>query len=132
MTFYAEGYDEAAVNRNILIDCFPDNYDASDVPFTYYAGTKDKAEFNKDLIDFQNDLFDGNLPSVSFIKAVGRRTGHPACGRLKAVQEFLSGIHELIQKSEYANSTLLISAEDESGGFYDPVKPPETSPTDNI
>lgn len=52
MTFYAEGYDESAVNKNKLVDCFPDNYDASDVPFTYYAGTKDKPEFNKDLIDF--------------------------------------------------------------------------------
>jgi phospholipase C len=27
---------------------------------------------------------------------------------------------------------LLVIAEDESGGFYDPISPPSTSPTDNI
>ena len=45
----------------------------------------------------------------------------------------MKNLLNVIQRSDaYKDNTLVISAEDESGGFYDHVAPPDTSPTDNI
>lgn len=52
LTFFAEGYDAARYNNmdSLVVDsdCFPYGYDASDVPFSYYAGTKDNENFIND------------------------------------------------------------------------------------
>lgn len=94
--FYAEGYDRAAINKGPL-DCFPHHYDPTDIPFSYYEGTKDRPDFMEDLTDFKRDLDRKSLPSVSFIKAIGTRTGHPSCGKLSDVQAFLKEVYEEIQ-----------------------------------
>lgn len=76
---------------------------------------------------------EGTLPPVSYIKSLGIRTGHPTCGNLKVMQQFSQDILDLITKSPiYKDKVLFIQAEDESGGFYDHITPPPTSPTDNI
>ncbi|CDW88660.1 phospholipase c [Stylonychia lemnae] len=138
LAFYAEGYDASSTDSIIPeIVCFPKHYDNSDVPFQYYAPLADNPNFNRDYNRFWRDVHHRTLPQVSFIKALGMRTGHPGTailgGTLTQCQDFAQDILDIIQASPtYRNQTLFVIAEDESGGFYDHISPPPTSPTDNI
>lgn len=75
-------------------DCFPQHFDASDVPFSYYHGTKENSRFMKDYGEFVEDIIENKLPSVSFVKGLGFRTAHPTAGLLSDAQLFLQDIYE--------------------------------------
>lgn len=48
----------------------PCDYDPSDNPFQYFKQFADNATYMKDYDDLAKDVAAGNLPEVSFVKAV--------------------------------------------------------------
>ena len=127
--WYMEGYtvkqsDQAATH------CWPAYYDPSDNPMQYYPRFTDKPAYNRDYAAFATDLKGGTLPAVSFIKAQGTRSEHggspitPGAGFVK------SAIDAVLAATAYKDNTLVLVTYDESGGYYDHVRPPGTSSVD--
>ena len=143
--FFAEGY-KAASDANAAGKCadtdpacpqpskyYPCTYDPGDDPFTYYASSVDNPADMKDLADFKTALSTGSgLPAVSYVKGIGYKSEHPGYGdKLSDGVTFVTGIVSAVAASSYASSTLVILTYDESGGYWDHIKPPDTSTVDN-
>jgi phospholipase C len=128
---YAEGYRNASMSFENN-KCYPDGYGSGDIPFGYYAGVTDHPRFMADYEDFKSDIINGTLADVSFIKPLGINTGHPMDANITAEMNFIKNTVEYVLNSSYAEDTLIIWVPDESGGFYDHIKPPKTNNVDGI
>jgi phospholipase C len=74
----------------------------------------------KDTADFYNDVHDGTLPAVSFVKPSGLNDGHPASSKFSIFEAFVRKIvTELRQNPELWQSTAVFITTDEAGGYYD-------------
>jgi phospholipase C len=116
------------------------DYNAHHEPFQYYPSTRnphhlpptatamigktDQANHQYDLLDFYAALKAGNLPAVSFLKAINRDDGHPG-GESDplAEQRFLVQTLNLLQRSPEWASTAVFIAWDDSDGWYDHATP---------
>jgi len=129
--FYAEGYNL------VLADPFPNSllcteivYDPTDNPFQYYANFRDNLDYMQDTEDFTDALSDGDLPPVSFVKALEINTEHPGAPIAFGVGFTTNLIDQILQSPLYKDNTLILLTADESGGYYDHISPPSISPVD--
>ncbi|GAC1580927.1 MAG: hypothetical protein NVS3B20_11750 [Polyangiales bacterium] len=143
-TWYSEGY-QAMIDAQKLGNCpeppplcpipvpvYPCTYDPGDVPFAFYPSARDKPQSMRDYVNFILAVDSGTLPAVSFVKAVGYHSEHPAVGiTITAGVTFVKGVVDRVMKSPYAKDTLVILTYDEGGGYFDHVSPPKTSAVDN-
>jgi phospholipase C len=122
------------------------DYNPHHSPFQYYASTRNphhlppkniaeighngQANHQYDLLDFYAALQAGNLPAVSFIKAINRDDGHPG-GESDplAEQRFLVQTINVLQQSPEWESTAVFIAWDDSDGWYDHAAPPLVNPS---
>jgi len=122
------------------------DYNPHHSPFQYYASTRnphhlpassvdmigktDQANHQYDLLDFYAALKNGNLPAVSFLKAINRDDGHPG-GESDplAEQRFLAQTINLLQQSPDWASTAVFIAWDDSDGWYDHAAPTLVNPS---
>jgi phospholipase C len=122
------------------------DYNPHHSPFQYYASTRnphhlppssvrmigrtDQANHQYDLLDFYAALKSGNLPAVSFLKAINRDDGHPG-GESDplAEQRFLVQTINLLQQSRDWETTAVFIAWDDSDGWYDHATPPLVNPS---
>ena len=74
----------------------------------------------RDVTDLFNDLTNGTLPAVSYVKPDGNLDGHPASSKWILFEAFARNIIELAQSNpeQWAETAILITV-DEGGGFYD-------------
>src|SRR5205807_367436 len=97
-------------------------------PLAYFAncadGTPGRAQHLRDELDFYNDVADGKLPAVSFIKSLGPNTEHPGYAPLLAGQQHATDLVNTIINSSAWNDTAIIITYDEHGGRWDHVPPP--------
>jgi len=109
-------------------------------PFEYYASTAnpqhlppsseaaigrtDQANHEYDLSDFYETLKDGNMPSVSYLKAAEYQDAHPGYSDPIDEQNFVVNTVNQIMKSRYWDSTAIVITYDDSDGWYDHVAPP--------
>lgn len=130
-TFYSEGYDEYPKSGQ----CYPQFYDASDNPFTYFPSLTDSptADYNfRDYKTLNEDIRNETLPAVSYVKFLGIHSEHPGYDGSFLTGQMLSDevIQNIMASQKYNNNTLIILVPDESGGFYDHVNPPVSSTID--
>ena len=104
-------------------------------PFQYYKSTAnpkhlpptseaaightDQANHQYDLSDFYETLKDGNMPSVSFLKAAAYQDAHPGYSDPLDEQTFLVKTINQIEQSKYWASTAIVITYDDSDGWYD-------------
>jgi phospholipase C len=104
-------------------------------PFQYYASTAnptharptstaaigqaDSANHQYDIEDFTAALKADNLPSVSFLKAIGIQDAHPGYSSPLDEQQFVVPIINALQKSKFWKSTAVVILYDDSDGWYD-------------
>ena len=104
-------------------------------PFEYYKSTAnpkhlppsseaaightDQANHEYDLSDFYTTLQDGNMPSVSFLKAAEYQDAHPGYSDPLDEQTFLVNTINQIEESKYWSSTAIVITYDDSDGWYD-------------
>jgi phospholipase C len=109
-------------------------------PFQYYQSTAnqhhlppssvalightDKANHQYDLSDFWAATQANNLPAVSYLKAPHYQDGHPGFSDPIDEQHFLVNTINRLQQLPEWNSTAIIIAYDDSGGWYDHAMPP--------
>ena len=108
-------------------------------PFQYYKSTAnpkhlppsseaaightDQANHQYDLSDFYETLQDGNMPSVSFLKAAEYQDAHPGYSDPLDEQTFLVNTINQIEQSKFWKSTAIIITYDDSDGWYDHQAP---------
>jgi len=74
----------------------------------------------KDTADLYNDIHNGTLPAVSFVKPSGWVDGHPASSKLILFEGFVKEIVEAVQANhELWEDTAIFITFDEGGGYYD-------------
>ena len=142
--FYAEGYADMqqaesagrcptpGAECRAHSDAYPCTFDPSDIPFEYYPTTQDNPRTMKDFTAFGEAVAHGNLPAVSFIKALGFRTEHPGDDvTVTDGETFVAGVVKQVMASPYAANTLILITMDESGGYFDHVAPPAASRVDH-
>ncbi len=142
--FYAEGYDDMVAARGedkcpkAPMDCplglgiYPCTFDPSDIPFDYYPSSADNPTVMRDFTQLANDLHDVTLPQVVFVKGLGYHTEHP--GQETTISDgvdFVRGVLDAVQASDYAPDTLVLVTWDEGGGFFDHVAPPGNGAVDD-
>jgi len=132
-TFYAEGYDVNPTNKQ----CYPDYYDASDNPFTYFPSLVNSSQVSsRNFRDYQSlfsDITDRTLPAVSYVKGLGIHSEHPGLSSLTAGELISQKIIDAIAASSvYQSNTVVFMVPDESGGYYDHVSILMKSPIDGI
>ena len=122
------------------------DYNAHHSPFQYYASTRnphhfppssvemigrtDRANHQYDLLDFFAAVSHGNLPAVSFLKAINRDDGHPG-GESDPLSEqrFLAQTINILQQSPDWAETAVFIAWDDSDGWYDHAMAPLVNPS---
>ena len=132
-TFFAEGYDENPSSTQ----CYPLYYDSGDNPFSFFSSLTESptaAQNFRDLVHFQDDVKNGTLPSVTYFKGLGIHSEHAGgSGSLNSGQRISQRIIDTIANSPlYQKNTVIMVIPDESGGYYDHVKPPEASTIDGF
>ncbi len=74
----------------------------------------------QDTVDLYQDLKNGTLPAVSFVKPSGYVDGHPSSSKLDLFEGFVQKIVDGVQANpELWKSTAIFITVDEGGGFYD-------------
>jgi phospholipase C len=86
-------------------------------------GRTDQANHQYDLSDFGETLKDGNMPSVSYLKATTAQSGHPGESDPLDEQKFIVNTVNQIEQSKYWSSTAIVITYDDSDGWYDHVSP---------
>src|ERR1700722_5291904 len=74
----------------------------------------------KDTTDFYDDIQNGTLPAVSYVKPSGWVDGHPASSKWDLFEGFVKKIVDAVQSNRvlWATTAIFIT-EDEGGGYYD-------------
>jgi phospholipase C len=74
----------------------------------------------KDTTDLYNDIANGSLPAVSYVKPSGFVDGHPASSKLDLFEGFVKKIVDEVQANQTLwQSTAIFVTFDEGGGYYD-------------
>jgi phospholipase C len=94
-------------------------------------GRTDQANHQYDLSDFSETLKDGNLPSVSYLKATTAQSGHPGESDPLDEQQWIVNTVNQIEQSRYWASTAIVITYDDSDGWYDHVAPKLLNGSDN-
>jgi phospholipase C len=136
-SMYAEGYQamldahETGACPTPPDDCpggirlYPCIYDVGDIPFDYYATTRDDPRFLRDYTQLAKDLGGEKLPQVVFVRGSGYHSEHPGLGtRISDGTTFVGAVVDAVQASAYAGDTLVLVTWDEGGGFFDHIAPP--------
>jgi phospholipase C len=79
-----------------------------------------RSEHIKDTMDLYNDIQQGTLPAVSYVKPSGLVDGHPASSKLDLFEGFSMKIVDMVQANPqlWKNTAIFITF-DEGGGYYD-------------
>jgi phospholipase C len=94
-------------------------------------GLTDRANHQYALSDFAETLKDGNLPSVSYLKATTAESGHPGESDPLDEQKFIVNTVNQIEESKYWPSTAIVITYDDSDGWYDHQAPTLLNGSDN-
>jgi|GEM_PF-887226 len=109
-------------------------FEKKDNGFAYFRDkhTRDAREpdhtFLRDVAELQWDLDAGTLPPVSLVKPANVDSEHPK-GKISSGVAFSTGVVLSVLNSQFASNTLILFTYDESGGFYDHMRPPPAWPT---
>jgi phospholipase C len=137
-TFYAEGYAAMektwAMNQSCpdadplcpsSLPIYPCVFDASDYPIEYYAKFRDQEPYMRDYARLAEDLKNGELPQVSFVRGLGFKSEHPGVrDTISDGTKFTGEVIAAVQASVYAPDTVVLIVYDEGGGYFDHVSPP--------
>jgi acid phosphatase len=121
--WYSGGWNDALAGR-------PDEtFQFHHQPFAYFANYADgkpaKAEHLKDEEAFLLDLKNNRLPSVAFVKPLGKNNEHPGYASLLDGQRHVAELVRAVQESPIWHDTVIVITYDEYGGRWDHVAPPK-------
>jgi phospholipase C len=92
-------------------------------------GNAGPANHQYDLNDFYAALNNGNLPAVSFIKAIAANDGHAGYSDPLLEQSFIVTLVNALMQSREWNETAVVILWDDSDGWYDHQMSPIVNPS---
>ena len=92
-------------------------------------GNAGPANHQYDINDFYVALKTGNLPAVSFLKAIAAQDGHAGYSDPLMEQTFLVNTINSVTKSRYWQDTAIVILYDDSDGWYDHQMSPIINPS---
>lgn len=121
------------------------DYSPHHQPFEYYKSTanpdhkapsspeligkQDQANHQYDMKDFWTSVDNGNMPSVSYLKAPMYQDGHAGYSDPLDEQQFIVNTINHLQKTPEWKDTAVVIAYDDSDGWYDHVYGPNNGQT---
>ena len=144
--FFEGGFDLTKTNadgstgcgrqsRSVVTNTNKADYIPHHQPFQYYSstanptharpssvakiGSTDQANHQYDIDDFYAAVDNGNMPSVSFLKAPGFQDGHAGYSDPLDEQQFVVHVINFLQQHDEWNDTAVVIAYDDSDGWYD-------------
>ena len=93
-------------------------------------GNAGPANHQYDIHDFFDAINAGNLPAVSFLKAIAAQDGHAGYSDPLMEQSFLVQTINTIMRSQFWKTTAIMILYDDSDGWYDHQMPPIINPSD--
>jgi phospholipase C len=126
--YYGGGYNAgvrvANGSKDPVDQLIAENYCDICNPFSYVqsimGNAQQRAAHIKDAIDFFNELDQGKLPSVAYVKPDSLVDGHPASSKLDLFEAMLENIvDKLLAHPELFEQTALFVTFDEGGGYFD-------------
>lgn len=120
--WYAGGWDNAIAGN-------PDpSFQFHHQPFVYFAryadGTQLKKDHLKDETAFIAAAKAGKLPSVSFVKPLGRYNEHPGSSNVALGENHALELANAVLNGPNGKDAVVIITYDENGGFWDHIEPP--------
>lgn len=118
--YYGEGWNDYVQNPSSGLNpycniCNPFQYATS-----IMTNTGVREEHIRDTVDLYNDITDGTLPAISYVKPGGLNDGHPESSKFDIFEAFTRKIlTELRAKPKLWASTAVFITVDEGGGYYD-------------
>ncbi|MBV8675366.1 MAG: phosphoesterase [Acidobacteriaceae bacterium] len=95
--------------------CNPFQYDTS-----IMTNAKVRTAHLQDTVNLYNDIKNGTLPAVSFVKPSGLVDGHPASSKLNLFEGFTKKIVDAVKANPTLwKDTAIFVTFDEGGGYYD-------------
>lgn len=130
--WYSGGWNLALANYSTIWEK-PYLFQPQHQPFNYYnrftpetaQGKKERAEHLQDYENLLSDAKAGNLPQVVFYKPAGIFNQHAYQGTIRDGDEHIANVIEKLQASPQWEKMAIIVTFDESGGWFDHVKPPK-------
>lgn len=118
--YYGEGWNKYVQNPNDPTNVYCNICN----PFQYSTSIMTNAAVReahlKDTIDLYNDIKNGTLPAVSYVKPGGLNDGHPTSSKFDIFEAFTKKIvTELRDNPKLWESTAVFITVDEGGGYYD-------------
>jgi phospholipase C len=92
-------------------------------------GHNGQANHEYDLHDFFDALAAGNMPAVSFVKAIAAHDGHAGYSDPLLEQSFLVDTVNAVMRSPFWKSTAIVILYDDSDGWYDHQMSPIVNPS---
>jgi phospholipase C len=92
-------------------------------------GRSGPANHQYDLHDFFDALAAGNMPAVSFLKAIAAHDGHAGYSDPLLEQSFLVDTVNAIMRSPFWKNTAIVVLYDDSDGWYDHQMSPIVNPS---
>jgi phospholipase C len=117
-------------NKPLMPHAYPCVYDPGDNPFAFFHDPPSAFHNDPNFKDFTvlaDDINNGALPAVSWVRSYGYRSEHPGASTISAGTKFIDWILTRLQTSPYFSNTLVLITWDESGGFYDHVDLPPSN-----
>lgn len=125
--FLTEGVEPDCANDEMFCDQRPLNLDVPGImnPLPNFAAVHEDGQLNdvRRTNEFLASLTDGTLPAVSWVIPENGVSDHPPSS-IHAGQDYVTGLINRIMQSPEWNSTVILLAWDDWGGFYDHVPPP--------
>ena len=103
----------------LRVDSQPEAYAAEFAAKAIGTSNDGGANHQYDLHDFFDALAVGNMPAVSFLKAIAAEDGHAGYSDPLLEQDFLVTTINAIMRSPFWKSTAIIIMYDDSDGWYD-------------
>jgi phospholipase C len=92
-------------------------------------GNAGPANHQYDINDFYTAVNSGNLPAVSFLKAIAAQDGHAGYSDPLLEQAFLVKTVNAVMNSQYWKDTAIVIMYDDSDGWYDHQMSPIVNPS---
>lgn len=125
--YLTEGIEPDCENDQMFCDKQPLALDVPSImnPLLNFATVHDDGQLNhiRPTTDFYTALSNGSLPAVSWIIPEYGDSDHPA-NSIQAGQAYVTKLINAVMQSPDWNSTVILLAWDDWGGFYDHVVPP--------
>jgi len=116
--YYGEGWNAYLQDPSSYLYCNICNF-LQYTPTIMTDGAR-RTEHIKDLADLYNDMQNGVLPAVSFVKPSGLNDGHPASSKLGIFEAFSKKLIDAVRaEPDLWAGTAIIVTFDEGGGYWD-------------